>query len=96
MTSSDPKTATAHALFEARWQAALEQPETLKVVDEDAAEVTIDELLGSLGELAEASADEGLITSDERKRVAAAIADIRQIMGGVDPEKLAGVAAKRR
>jgi hypothetical protein len=39
---------------------------------------------------------QGLITPEEGKRIAASADDIRRILGGVNPEKLASVARQLR
>jgi hypothetical protein len=98
MTKPDPAAEKLRAEFDARWQAAIAQPETLEVVGgySAAADVTVEAVLSRLRQLAEACVAEGLITPEEGERVAASADDIRQIMGGIDPEKLAGVARQRR
>ncbi len=82
------------AEFDARWRAAIEQPETLEEVREysPAADVTVEVVLSRLQELAKAFAAESLITPEEGERVAASADEIRRIMSGIDPEKLRSVA----
>jgi hypothetical protein len=98
MTNLDPIAEKFRAEFDARWQAAIEQPETLDVVSaySAAAPVTVEALLSRLGQVAKACAAEGLITAEEGERAAASADAIRQIIGGVDPEKLASVVRQLR
>lgn len=98
MTRPDPAAEKLRAEFDARWQAAIEQPETLDVVGgySIAADVTVEAVLSRLRQLAEACVAQGLITPEEGKRIAASADDIRRILGGVNPEKLASVARQLR
>jgi hypothetical protein len=98
MPKPDATAEKLRAEFDARWQAAIAQPETLDVVGgySAAADVTVEAVLSRLRQLAEACVAEGIITAEQGERVAASAEDIRQIMGGIDPEKLGSVARQRR
>jgi hypothetical protein len=85
--------------FDARWKAAIERPPTPDTAvhpDSVAAPVTIEVVLGRFGQLAKACAAEGLITPAQAERVAASADNIREIMGGIDPKRLASIARQIR
>lgn len=95
MTNPDPDAEKARAEFKARWQAAIERSKTPEA-ESAALPKTVDALLNRLGEVAKACAAEGLITAEEGERAAASADAIRQIIGGIDPEKVASVARQLR
>jgi hypothetical protein len=98
MAKLDPGAEKLRAEFDASWQAAIEQPETLDVVSgySAAAPVRLEALLSRLEQVAKACAAQGLITPAEGERAAASADDIRQIMDGVDAEQLASIARQLR
>lgn len=88
----------ARASFEERWQAALEQPETLPRVTEDSpgAGTGVDGMIGRLQSIAQACVEQELITAEEGDRITAAVDEIRTILDPIDDAKLDEIARNLR
>lgn len=98
MPDDQTNAAAVRAEFEERWQAALDQPETLPPVTEESpgAGTGVDGMIGRLQRIAQACVDEGLITAEEGERFAAAADEIRTILDPIDDAKLDEIARNLR
>lgn len=90
--------AAARASFEERWQAALEQPETLPPVTQDSpgAGTGVDGMIGRLQRIAQACVEQELITAEDGDRIVGAVDEIRAILDPIDDAKLDEIARNLR
>jgi hypothetical protein len=83
----------ARADFDARWQAALSQPEPTEIRfgETPAQDALLDRMLTRVRELASACAERGLIDAQRRDAIQAAVDEIKSGFGRIAPQDLAEV-----
>ena len=98
MPDDQTDAAAARASFEERWQAALEQPETLPPVTENSpgAGTGVAGIIGRLQRIAQACVEQELITAEDGDRIGVAVDEISTILDPIDDAVLDEIARNLR